>query len=127
MKLLRMLTVLGFALVLMTACTENPPATVGQTEQGGAEKKAIPVAQVEEAETRALSQVTGPGTTEPAEIDGMLMQTEKGLAVVTGTRSYVVAGKDLTDMAGKMVKVTGTVAEVDGGQVIEVMTVSPME
>ena len=127
MKLLRMLTVLGLALVLVTACSEKPPTTVGQTEPGGGEKKSIPVAQVEETETQALSQVTGPKTAEPAEIDGMLMQTEKGLAVVTGTRSYVVTGKDLTDMAGKMVKVTGTVAEVDGGQVIEVMTVSPME
>jgi hypothetical protein len=30
-------------------------------------------------------------------------------------------------MIGKMVKVTGAVAEVDGGQVIEVMTVMPAD
>jgi hypothetical protein len=62
-----------------------------------------------------------------AEIDGRLIQTEKGMAVVTGTDAYVVAGRDLSDMLGKMVKVTGTIAEVDGGQVIDVMTVIPME
>ena len=127
MKLLRILMVLGLACLLVSACSEKPPTTVGQSEQGSTENKPIPIAQVEESETRALSQGTAPGATEPAEIDGMLMQTEKGLAVVTGARSYVVAGKDLSDMAGKMVKVTGTVAEVDGGQVIEVMTVSPIE
>ena len=55
------------------------------------------------------------------------MQTEKGLAIITGTDTYVVSGKDLSDMIGQTVKVTGTVAEVDGGQVIEVMTVTPLE
>jgi hypothetical protein len=68
-----------------------------------------------------------PATAEVAEIDGRLVQTEKGLAVATGTDAYVVTGKDLSEMIGKLVKVTGTIAEVEGGQVIDVMTVTPVE
>ena len=39
----------------------------------------------------------------------------------------MVTGQDLSDMIGQTVKVTGAVAEIDGGQVIEVMTVMPVE
>ena len=106
MKTFMILAALGFACFLILACSEKPPATMGQSEQN--ETKASPAAEV-------------------AEIDGRLVQTEKGLAVVTGTNAYVVAGEDLSDMIGKLVKVTGAIAEVDGGQVIEVMTVTPME
>jgi hypothetical protein len=95
---------------LIIACSEKQPATMGQAEQ--TETKASPQGAASDAVT---------------EIDGRLVQTEKGLAVVTGTDAYVVAGKDLSDMIGKLVKVTGAIAEVDGGQVIEVMTVTPVE
>ncbi len=81
--------------------------------------------QAEQTETKASPQ--GAASDAVTEIDGRLVQTEKGLAVVTGTDAYVVAGKDLSDMIGKLVKVTGAIAEVDGGQVIEVMTVTPVE
>ena len=112
MKTFVILAALGFACFLIIACSEKQPATMGQVEQ---------------TETEASTQVAASGAAVVAEIDGRLVQTEKGLAVATGTDAYVVAGKDLSEMIGKLVKVTGTIAEVDGGQVIEVMTVTPIE
>lgn len=124
MKVFKKLTVLGFACLFVMACSEKQPATIGQADQTDLEKKPAPMAQVEKTETQALSQTVAPA---PTEIAGTLMQTEKGLAIVTGTDIYVVTGQDMSDMIGQTVKVTGAVAEVDGGQVIEVMTVAPLE
>jgi hypothetical protein len=112
MKMFMILAALGFACFLIIACSEKQPATIGQADQ---------------TETQAAPQVAASAQPEVAEIDGRLVQTEKGLTIVTGTDAYVVAGKDLSDMIGKLVKVTGAIAEVDGGQVIEVMTVTPMD
>jgi hypothetical protein len=142
MKFFKLLTVLGLACLFVMACSEKQPATIGQADQTDLEKQPPPVAQVnpgdsenqpttmgqvEKAENQALSQTVASTPTEPSEIDGTLMQTEKGLAIVTGTDTYVVIGKDLSDMIGQTVKVTGVIAEFDGGQVINVMTAAPME
>ncbi len=126
MKTFMILAALGFACFLVIACTDKPPTTVGQAEQGDSAKEPGAVATTEQSEAQLQAQPTS-DPTEMAEIDGRLIQTDKGLAVDTGTDAYVVAGRDLSDMLGKMVKVTGTVAEVDGGQVIDVMTVTPVE
>jgi hypothetical protein len=112
MKTFMIFAGLGLACFLIIACSEKQPATIGQVDQ---------------TEKKASSQVAASAQTEVTEIDGRLIQTEKGLAIATGTDAYVVAGKDLSDMIGKLVKVTGAIAEVDGSQVIEVMTVTPME
>ena len=126
MKMFRIVMVLGAACLFVFACSETPSTTIGQADQTDSEKKTSPTAQVEQTETHMSSQAAAVPS-DSVEVDGMLMQTDKGLAVVTGTNSYVVAGKDLSDMIGKLVKVTGTIAEVNGGQVIEVMQVTPME
>ena len=112
MKTFFILAALGFACFLVIACSEKPPATMGQVEQ---------------SETKASPQVATSAAAEVAEIDGRLVHTEKGLAVATGTDAYLVAGKDLSDMIGQLVKVTGTITEAQGGQVIDVMTVTPVE
>lgn len=112
MKLFKILTILGAVCLIAIACTEKSPTTTGQ---------------VEPTETKPPSQVAESASAELAEIDGTLTQTEKGLAIVTDTETYVVTGKDLSDMIGKTVKVTGAIAEVDGSQIIEVMSVMPVE
>ncbi len=112
MKTYMILAVLGVACFLVVACSEKQPASMGQADQ---------------TQTEASPQVAASAAAEVAEIDGRVVQTEKGLAVATGTDAYVVAGKDLSEMIGKLVKVTGTIAEVDGGQVIDVMTFTPIE
>ena len=127
MKLFKILTILGFACLFVIGCSEKPPTTLGEAEQTDSEKKTAPIAQVEETEAQAPLQVATSAPIESAEIDGMLMETEKGLAIVTGTDAYVVTGKDLSEMVGKIVKVTGAIAEVDGSQVIEVMEVIPLQ
>ena len=126
MKRFMILAATVFACFLVIACSDKPPTTVGQAGQGDSEKKQAAVATDEQAEAQTQAQPAS-APTETAEIDGRLIQTDKGLAVATGTDAYVVAGRDLSDMLGKMVKVTGTIAEIDGGQVIDVMTVTPME
>ena len=112
MKTFMILAALGFACFLIIACSEKQSTTMGQADQN---------------ETKASRQAAVSSAAKVAEIDGRLVQTEKGLAVATGTDAYVVAGKDLSDMLGKRVKVTGTIAEVDGGQIIQVMEVNPAE
>ena len=127
MKLFKIMTILGFACLLVIGCSEKPSTTIGQAEQSDSEKKTVPIANVEETEAQTAPQVAASAPIESAEIDGMLTQTEKGLAIFTGTDSYIVTGKDLSDMIGKMVKVTGAIAEVEGGRVIEVMEVTIIE
>ena len=127
MKMFMILAALGVACFLVIACSDKPPSTIGEAGKTDSEIKPAPVAQVEQSEAQALAQEATSAPSEVTEIDGRLIQTEKGLAIATGTDAYVVAGRDLSDMLGKMVKVTGAIAEVDGGQVIEVMTVTPME
>jgi hypothetical protein len=126
MKTFMIFVALGFACYLVIGCSDKPPATVGQAGQTDSEKNPAAVATADQSEAQTQAQPAS-DPTEVAEIDGRLIQTEKGMAVVTDTDAYVVAGRDLSDMLGKMVKVTGTVAEVDGGQVIDVMTVTPVE
>lgn len=113
MKLFRILIVLGLVFLLAIACTEKSPTTVGQTDQ--TESQAAPADQSASAQA------------EPTEINGMLTQTENGLAIVTDTETFIVAGQDLSSMVGQKVKVTGAIAEGDAGQVIEVMTVEPIQ
>ena len=112
MKGIKITVLFGLIGLLLMACSEQSPITTGQVEQ---------------KESQAQPQVAASAPVEPAEIDGTLTQTERGLAVVTDTDTYIVAGQDLSEMIGQKVKVTGAIAEVDGGQVIEVMSVVPMD
>ena len=114
MKLIKILTIIGLASMVVFACSDKSQTT-GQTEQS-TEQQAAEVAQQATPEAQ-------PAPTETAEIDGMVTQTEKGLALV----SYIISGEDLSDMIGKKVKVTGAIAETDGTQIIRVTSVSPME
>lgn len=127
MKRFQLFMVLCLTCFLATACSEKQSITTGQAEPTKAPQQSASAVPAEETETQAMTPVASSAEREPVEIGGTLMQTEKGLAIVTDTQAYVVVGKDLSDMLGKTVTVTGALAEVDGGQVIEVMTVTPME
>ena len=128
MKHYPLFTVLCLACFLVTACSEKQPITIGEAETGKASQQSTSAPSAEESQAQAAPQVTASSATgEAVKIDGTLMQTENGLALVTDTQAYVVSGRDLSDMLGKTVTVTGALAEVDGGQVIEVMTVALVE
>ena len=112
MKQFKSFAIIGIACLFLVACSEKSSVTTGKVEQ---------------SESKAPAQVATSAPAEPTEIDGTLTQTEKGLALVTDTDIYIVAGQDLSDMLGKKVKVTGAIAEVDKTQVIQVMSVIPLE
>lgn len=112
MKLLKFLAIIGGACLFFIACSEQSPVTTGQ---------------IEKSETPAPAQVATTAPEEPAEIDGILTQTQQGLALVSDTDIYIVTGQDLSDMLGKKVKITGAIADVEETQVIQVMSVIPME
>jgi hypothetical protein len=116
MKFLKSTMVVFFALAAMIACSEKSPTT------GQAEKK---------PEQPAVSQ-KAPGenpaaAVQSAELTGTVMTTDKGLALNTDSGLITITGEDLSAMVGKKVKVTGAITEGEGGKVIHVMTVTPVE
>lgn len=127
MKRFNLFTVLCLTCILAAACSEQQPATTGQAETTKAPQQSASAVPSDETEAQTTPQVASSAVGEPVEIGGTLMQTEKGLAIVTDTQAYLISGRDLSDMLGKTVTITGAISEGDGGQVIEVMTVTPME
>ena len=112
MKLLKNLVIIGVFCSFGVACSEQSSITTGE---------------VEKKQSQAPAQVATTAPDEPSEIDGTLTQTEKGLALVTDTKIYILAGQDLSDMLGKKVKITGAIAKVDETQVIQVMSFIPIK
>lgn len=63
-----------------------------------------------------------------ANITGTVQQTDKGIVIAADDGStYNVMGADLTEMIGKAVKATGTLAESANGKVLTVMSVVPVQ
>ncbi len=91
-----------------TAQQQGEQAQQQQTEQQGQ------TAQQEQA-----------GQTE--EVSGTVVKTDEGIALFSDQGNYMVEGKDLSEMIGKNVKVTGTVQENQGQKVINVSSVSVVQ
>jgi hypothetical protein len=53
-------------------------------------------------------------------IAGTVVKTDKGIIIEAEDGDYIVKGKDLSKMVGKMVEATGIITESDKGDVIEV-------
>jgi len=53
-------------------------------------------------------------------IAGTVVKTEKGIIIEAEDGDYLVKGKDLSKMVGKMVEATGIITESDKGDVIDV-------
>jgi hypothetical protein len=126
MSFFKFLAILGFACLFVLACSEKNPTTTGQTDQPASTNSSTMTGQVDQQKADAPSQPAEANSTEPTEIGGKVAQTEAGLAIITDSATYRVSGKDLSDMVGKTVRVTGVIAEGDGGHVIQVMSVKPM-
>jgi hypothetical protein len=60
-------------------------------------------------------------------IQGTVEQSDAGLVIVAEDGQYLVVGQDLSDMVGKTVVVTGTIAESQEGKTITVTTVQEIE
>ena len=53
-------------------------------------------------------------------IAGTVVKTDKGLVIEADDGDYLIKGKDLTKMVGKMVEITGVITETEKGDTIEV-------
>jgi hypothetical protein len=60
-------------------------------------------------------------------ITGTIEKTDAGIVISADNGdSYIVAGKDLSDMVGQTVKATGTLAEGQTGKTLTVISVEPI-
>jgi hypothetical protein len=117
MKVLKMFVIILLVGMVATACSEQN-RTVGEVDQSG---------QQAGQQEQPIQQAVAESQKGPAEFSGMVMETEKGIALVTDTDTFLVAGQDLTEMMGKRIKVTGTLTTSEDTQVLEVLTVIPLE
>ncbi len=60
-------------------------------------------------------------------IVGMVVQHGKVFVIEADEEDYIVKGKDLSKLVGKMVEATGTIIESEKGDTIEVKTVEEVE
>jgi len=71
-----------------------------------------------------------PGALSAAQEDtivGTVVQHGKVFVIEADEGDYIVKGKDLSKMAGKMVEVTGTIGESEKGDTIEVKSAEEIE
>jgi hypothetical protein len=112
LKFFRIASIMGAACIFIVGCSEQKAVNTSQLEKN---KKQAAVAEAKKAPEK------------PKEVDGILTYTENGLAIVTESDLYLVMGQDLSGLVGKKVKITGAIAEVEENQVIQVMSVMPIE
>jgi hypothetical protein len=61
-------------------------------------------------------------------ITGMVEKTDQGIVISADNgNTYIVAGKDLSEMVGQTVKATGTLAESQSGKTLTVISVEPVK
>jgi biopolymer transport protein ExbD len=150
---LRLMMVLMLAFAVTVACSQNngngeqakpsaqketAPAAQPQTDKAVAGQKQAPAAQEQMStpsasqqmnkamEQKPSSQVTPSGqmAAKVREVSGTLVKTNEGIRLFSDSGNYMLAGRDLSDMVGQNVKVTGTIEENAGKQIITVASVS---
>ena len=119
----------GVAVLLLigwmaVACSEQN-RTVGEVK--APDPAAEQQAETTQPQQQPIEQAVKETQAGPAELAGIVMQTEQGVSLVTDTDTYLVLGQDLSAMIGKRIKVTGTIMEDEEAQILEVMTVIPLE
>lgn len=60
-------------------------------------------------------------------VAGTVIKTDEGIIIEAEDADYLVKGKDLSGMVGKVVEATGIVTETPEGYVIEVKKVEELE
>jgi predicted nucleic acid-binding Zn-ribbon protein len=129
--------VLGIAMVLLVlayvSCTGKPESEISQTEQQTQESSMTAQEQEEpESSTTAQSPEQPPASAEeaaqaqePSEQSGVITVTGTvesgvdGIIISADDGDYAVSGKDLSDMEGLTVRVTGALKESEGLRTIE--------
>ena len=61
-------------------------------------------------------------------ITGTIEKTDQGIVISADNGdTYIVMGKDLSDMVGQTVKATGTLAEGQAGKTLTVISIEPVK
>jgi hypothetical protein len=55
-------------------------------------------------------------------VTGTIQQGDSGLVLEAADGNYILAGQDLSDLVGKKIKVTGTIADSEAGKTLTVMS-----
>ena len=59
---------------------------------------------------------------------GTIEKTDQGIVISADTGdTYIVMGKDLSEMVGQTVKATGTLAESQEGKTLTVISIEPVQ
>jgi hypothetical protein len=75
-----------------------------------------------------LLSVAGAMAADEQTISGTIEQGDSGIVIMADDgMTYAVQGKDLSDMVGKSVKATGTLAESESGNTITVVKVEEIK
>ena len=70
---------------------------------------------------------TGLSAAQDETIVGTLVRHGKAFVLETDEGDYIVKGKDLAKMEGKMVEITGPISESDNGDAIEAKSIEEIE
>lgn len=139
--------VLGVAMALLvlafTSCnSKKPEGETSQTEQQTQESSMTMQEQEEQESSTAAQSPEQPSTTPEQEaaqvqeisgdskvitVTGTVESGPGGIFISTGDGTYAISGRDLSDMAGMTVKVTGTLKESEEQHTIEVTDVVIVE
>jgi hypothetical protein len=61
-------------------------------------------------------------------VTGTIQKTDQGIVISADDGdTYIVMGKDLSDMVGETVKATGTLAESQEGKTLTVISIEPVQ
>ena len=61
-------------------------------------------------------------------ITGTVEKTDQGIVISANDGAiYMVQGQDLSDMVGKTVKATGTLAESESGKTLTIISIEPVK
>jgi hypothetical protein len=61
-------------------------------------------------------------------VTGTIEKTDQGIVISSGNGdTYIVVGKDLSEMVGQTVKATGTLAECQEGKTLTVISIEPVQ
>jgi hypothetical protein len=61
-------------------------------------------------------------------ITGTVVKTDQGIVIsATDGDTYIVKGKDLSQMVGETIKATGTLAEEPSGKTLTITRIEPVE
>lgn len=117
MKCVKAIFAISAIIVSIAACSNDKRQTLSEVEEAYARR----------VEENATDMDESMDMSQPAEFDGVIVQKESGLSLRTGAGEFIIENQDLTDMAGKKVKIIGSLEEFGSEKKIHITSVTPIE